>query len=108
LKALLASALTALVIVSAAWASNVTPAQLTALQKRVTALEHRDARLEANLATQSTFIRSCLHHFAPFTIYDETIQFTDGSQLKFSTTQPPDPGDQPSFWLPEAPSSCAS
>jgi hypothetical protein len=44
LKALLASALTALVLVTTAWASNVTPAQLNALSKRVKFLEQANVR----------------------------------------------------------------
>lgn len=47
MKALLASALTALVLVTTAWASNVTPAQLSALSKRVTKLEKTNRQLEA-------------------------------------------------------------
>lgn len=44
MKSLLASALTALVLVTAAWASNVTPAQLNALSKRVKFLESANVR----------------------------------------------------------------
>jgi hypothetical protein len=52
-KALLASALTALVLVTTAWASNVTPGQLAALSKRVTKLESSNAAL----ARQVTCLR---------------------------------------------------
>lgn len=55
MKALLASALTALILVTTAWASNVTPGQLTALSKRVATLQRRVNSLQSNLeANDST------------------------------------------------------
>lgn len=49
MKALLASTLTALVLVTAAWAGNVTPGQLAALSSRVTKLERANAALAARV-----------------------------------------------------------
>lgn len=54
MKALLASTLTALVLVSAAWATNVTPAQLSALSSRVTLLQHRLAVTQSEVSTIAT------------------------------------------------------
>lgn len=103
MKAVLASTLTALVLVSAAWASNVTPAQLSALSKRVTKLEHANTVLSARVAALA-----CLK-LTPFTSYDETIDFNDGSTLKFSTLETPAAGDAPTYWIPvSSTSSCAS
>lgn len=59
MKAVLASVLTALVLVSAAWASNVTPGQLAALSRRVTKLEQSNAKFSTEIAGQSTVI-ACL------------------------------------------------
>lgn len=103
MKAVLASTLTALVLVTAAWASNVTPAQLAALSKRVSKLEHANAALSVRVAALA-----CVK-LTPFTDYAETIKFNDGSTLNFSTLEPPANGDAPTYWIPvSSTASCAS
>lgn len=118
MKALLASALTALVLVTTAWASNVTPAQLNALTKRVTKLEQRDAALarslaaaqtasgdlstrvagaEARLTTAESFATRCLAVFEPVVVYDITP--SDGTPA-FSAWSPPDPSASAAFYVP--------
>lgn len=100
MKALLASALTALVLVTAAWASNVTPAQLASLSQRVAKLERANAALgrrvsaaeaqivktQAGLADQTITV-DCLAKGwnAQKTIaYDVgSFQMTDGSSQSF-------------------------
>ena len=54
MKAVVASLVTALVIVSAAWAGNVTPQQVSKLSGRVTTLE---SRLTAETRTTSCILR---------------------------------------------------
>ena len=73
MKALVASLLTAAVITGAAWASNVTPQQVSALNARVTALSKSNAQLVV-------YVNKCLHAFvgvAEYGGYTETL--TSGS-----------------------------
>lgn len=73
MKAVLASLATALVIAGTAWASNVTPQQVSRLNAKVSALAQSNAQLVA-------YVDRCLHSFvgaAEFSGYTETL--SDGS-----------------------------
>jgi hypothetical protein len=119
-KALLASALTALVLVTAAWASNVTPAQLSALSKRVTKLENQNATLAARitpLEATAHFVTTCLHSFQAVSQFGDpasgngyTFANSDGSTQLASALDVPDlaVGETPAYWFVEAPSTCVS
>ena len=100
MKALLASALTALVLVTTAWASNVTPAQLSALSKRVTKLEKANARLSARLAADEAYNDRCVQAFQAVAFYTVTLHNADGTTTTFPTWSPPDAGEKPEFWVP--------
>jgi hypothetical protein len=125
LKALLASALTALVFVTAAWASNVTPAQFSALSKRVSKLERQNAAmtrslafaqkdnarvagqthslalrlgdLEASVAADEAYSDKCLA-FQPVVVYTVTIHHDGSPDETFPSWSTPAAGDKPAFW----------
>jgi hypothetical protein len=125
-KALLASASTALVLVSVAWASNVTPAQLTALSARVAKLEKENSRLErithyaaqdqARTQAHLLALASRLSDEEALVATDERsfdrlakcLSFTPATQYSFSFvsvyTYPlwgaPQPNTGPQFWVP--------
>lgn len=100
MKAVLASTLTALVLVSAAWASNVTPAQLAALSKRVTKLEQANAAIAARLKDDEAYSAKCFASFQGVAFYTVTLHHADGTTETFPTWSPPDAGTKPTFWVP--------
>ena len=126
MKALLASTLTALVLVSVAWASNVTPAQLSALSARVAKLEKENSRLErithyaaqdqAHTHAQLLTLTSRVSDQEVLAATDEQsfnrlakcLTFTPATEYSFSFAQPytyplwgpPQPNRAPQFWLP--------
>lgn len=123
MKALLASALTALVFVTAAWASNVTPAQLSALSKRVTRLERANASLrsltyanaaqiaktQAALETAMTTV-SCIRagwnaqRFEPYGTYRSDAWQTSSGSLTVFAQSPAADGVAASGYLVAVPS----
>lgn len=110
MKAVLASALTALVLVAGAWASNVTPRQLSALSKRVDQLQARVVALqkaqaadETKLSKYAAYNDRCLSSFQPTTIFAVTLPGANGSTTTFRDFELADPGATPSFWLPAIP-----
>jgi hypothetical protein len=102
MKALLASALTALVFVTAAWASNVTPAQLNALSKRVTFLEKANVR--------QTEILNCLRggwndqSTATYAVVTGSGFDTKSGNLNLFTAPAPDDGIVGTGYLVTSPS----
>jgi hypothetical protein len=116
MKTLAAVIVTAAVLAAAAVAGNqaVTPAQVTALGKRVTALEHRTAALQAANAALTTYVNSCLKSYTGVTDYGGS---TDGSGYAFndltakttfntSALDVTETGQVPDLLLVTAPASC--
>lgn len=126
MKALFASALTALVMVTAAWASNVTPAQFSALSKRVTKLEDQNAvmrralafsqkdnarvgsqthalalrldDLEASVADDEAYFEKCVSELDPVATYTVTVN-SGGAPFSFDELSPPKAGEAPDYWV---------
>lgn len=103
MKALVASLVTALVLVGTAWSANITPGQLAALAKRVSALEKSNAAL-------TTYVNTCLRRQEPLAVYTTNIDYHDGTPpLVFENVAPPAAGTNPDFWVPESTNpACAS
>lgn len=114
MKVIAAVLATAVVLAGAAFAGNVTPMQLTALSKRVTALDTRLAAVEKSNATLNGYVTACLHTFVGVGQFGSTdaggyVYNNADSTGTFTTTalDVAGPGDVPTYNFPFGAPACA-